>query len=369
MTKITNQAISQPLVSPPFAAPSASRRHWLGAGLGLAATLTGALPGIAGAASRAADSTATAEATDRQPLEPQRLDRLALYGPPAGPSITVARAIALGSLAGLAKQVSLTVWRTPDELRAGLTSGAIDLSIVPVQAAANLYNRGLGLRLVNVMTEGLLYIVAPAGTLTRLDELTGKRIALPFVNDTPDFVLKALLARAGLAAKVELLPVGSPIEAAQLLLSERIDGALLSEPVASVAIQRSAASKRPLARTLDLQQAWGQSRGGEAVLPQAGLAVTERFLKQHAALIEPLQRGLADAASAVNAEPAAAAASAAAALEQPAPVLAASIPHSRLTARPARQARPAIEAMLELMAAGDPAIIGGRLPDNGFYLL
>jgi NitT/TauT family transport system substrate-binding protein len=30
------------------------------------------------------------------------------------------------------------VWRTPDQLGAGLTSGALDLSVAPVQVAANL---------------------------------------------------------------------------------------------------------------------------------------------------------------------------------------------------------------------------------------
>lgn len=357
---------------PGSTAASPSRRRWLGGGLGLALAAAVAAPTRVGAAGTAGSTAAAnpADAAAPSPLAPSgRLPRLALYGPPAGPSIVVARAIASGRFAALADDVSLAVWRSPDELRAGLTSGAIDLSIVPVQAAANLYNRGMGLRLVNVMTEGLLYIVAPAGTVAGLNDLAGKRIAVAFVNDTPDFVLKALLARASLTGKVELLPVGSPIEAAQLLLAGRIDGALLSEPVASVAVQRSAGSQRPLARVLDLQQAWGQSRNGEAVLPQAGLAVTERFLKRNAALIEPLQHALADAAIEVNAEPAAAAASAATALEQPAPVLAASIPFSRLTARPARQARPAIEAMLELMAASDPAIIGGHLPDDGFYLI
>ena len=86
--------------------------------------------------------------------------RLALYGPPAGPTFTLAHAVASGMLSGIADDVSLTVWRNPDELRAGLTSGSIDLSVVPAQAAANLYNRGLGIRLVNVMTNGLLYILA-----------------------------------------------------------------------------------------------------------------------------------------------------------------------------------------------------------------
>lgn len=293
--------------------------------------------------------------------------RLALYGPPAGPTITLAQAVASGALADLAGEVTLTVWRNPDELRAGLTSGAIDLSVVPVQAAANLYNRGMGLRLVNVMTNGLLYVVAPEGTVGSLADLSGRRLAVPFVNDTPDFILRALIDRHGLTP--ELVAAGSPVEAAQMLLAGRIEAALLSEPAASVALLRGREAGRPMARAVDVQAEWGRLTGLGPVLPQAGLAVTRGFAAAHGDLIAPLQAALATATAQVLADPAAAAAVASGPLDQPAPVLAASIPHCNLTATPASAARPAIEAMLGLMAAADPAILGGGLPDDGFYLL
>lgn len=295
--------------------------------------------------------------------------RLALYGPPAGPTVTLAHAVATGALAGLASDISLTVWRTPDELRAGLTSGAIDLSVVPAQVAANLYNRGMGLRLVNVMTNGLLYVVAREGSVGGLSELAGKSLAVPFPNDTPDFVMRALLAEAGLTDSVTLTAPATPMEAAQLLLSGRIDAAVLSEPVATVALMRGRAAGAVLVRAIDLQAEWGAVTGLGPIVPQAGLAVTQRFSTEHADLIAPLQAALVMATQAVLADPATAAGHASGPLEQPAPMLAASIPHANLTATPASGARPALEAMFGLMMAADAAILGGRLPDDGFYAL
>ncbi len=297
------------------------------------------------------------------------LARLALYGPPAGPSITLAHAVASGALADLSGDVSLTVWRNPDELRAGLTSGTIDLSVVPVQVASNLYNRGMGLGLVNTMTDGLLFIVAADGAVADMAGLAGKRLAVPFVNDTPDFVLRALLARHGLTDKVDQVPVGSPIEAAQMLLSGQIDAALLSEPASTVAILRGMAAGKNLARVIDLQEEWGRQTGQAPILPQAGLAATEAFLRVGADILPALQDALIRANAEVLADPVRAATDATGPLEMPAPVLAASIPHARLVVRPASEARPAIEAMLSLMAETDAAIIGGKLPDDGFYLL
>ncbi|WP_323009982.1 ABC transporter substrate-binding protein [Paracoccus sp. (in: a-proteobacteria)] len=297
------------------------------------------------------------------------LARLALFGPPAGPSITLAHAVASGALKELSDDVSLTVWRTPDELRAGLTSGTIDLSVVPVQVAANLYNRGMGLGLVNTMTDGLLFIVAETGTVADFPGLEGRRVAVPFVNDTPDFVLRALLARHGIADKVQLLPVGSPIEAAQMLLAGQIDAALLSEPASSVAIMRGGMAGKSFARVIDLQEEWGRHGTVGPVLPQAGLAATKGFMTNGAELLAPLQAALARANEEVLADPVQAATAAAGPLDMPAPVLALSVPHSRLAVRPASEARPAVEAILSLMAETDVAIIGGKLPDDGFYLL
>lgn len=295
--------------------------------------------------------------------------RLALYGPPAAPTITLAHAVESGMFAELAGDVSLTVWRTPDELRAGLTSGEIDLSVVPAQVAANLYNRGMGTRLVNVMTDGLLFIMVRAGEVDSLAALAGKTLAVPFPNDTPDFVTRAVLEHHGLTDAVNLASPATPMEAAQLLLAGQIDAAVLSEPVATVVTLRAAEAGQQVVRAIDIQEEWSAMSGLGPVVPQAGLAVTEGFVAEHGDLIAPLQAILVEATADVLADPEAAAAHAAAYLDQPAPMLAASIPHSRLVATPASQSRPALEAMYGLMAASDAAIIGGGLPDDGFYAL
>ena len=108
------------------------------------------------------------------------ISQLNLFGPPAGPSVTLAHAVATGKFENLAETVSMTAWRNPDELRAGLTSGTIGLSVVPVQAAANLYNRGFGIRLANIMTNGLLYIASGDSSITAIPDLAGRSVAVPF---------------------------------------------------------------------------------------------------------------------------------------------------------------------------------------------
>ncbi len=304
------------------------------------------------------------------PARAAPLAELALFGPPAGPSITLAHAAASGALSGVADKVGFTVWRNPDEMRAGLTSGTMQAVVMPVQAAASLYNRGFKLKLLNVMTKGLLYVISTDTGVTDFNGLKGKTLAVPFRNDTPDLVLARLLPHYGLVAGTDLKveTVGSPVEAIQMLLAGRVDAVLAPEPAISAAIMRGKAVGKDVARVIDIQKVWGEVSGGEPVLPQAGLAVTDAFTGANPGIVDALQAALEQAAASAVANPGKAAADATAALEMPPPVLAASIATSNLVALRASQARASIESMLKTLSDADPALIGGKLPDDGFYL-
>lgn len=299
-----------------------------------------------------------------------RLETLALFGPPAGPSVTLAHAVASGGFSGVAGEAIFTAWRNPDELRAGLTSGKIGLSVVPVQAAANLYNRGFPIRLANVMTNGLLYVISEDKSVSSVADLKGHSVAVPFRGDTPEIIFAQLLAHNGLepGKDLEITYAGTPIEAMQLLLSGRVETALTAEPSTTAGILRGRKAGKPVSRVIDLQKAWGEMTGAASVVPQAGLAVTQGFMDASGDLLPDILSVLQTATSEVLQNPAEAAKEATEALGLPAPLLAASIPHCNLVARPANEARNDIERMLNAMAGEGMKRIGGKLPDDGFYL-
>lgn len=296
------------------------------------------------------------------------LDQLVLYGPPAGPSITMAYAVGKGLLHDVADKVEFKVWRTPDEMRAGLASGSMQAVVMPTTAAANLHTRGLGLKLANVMTNGLLYMVSRDEKITAFSDLEGQSVTVPFPNDTPELVFDAALAHHGMTGKVKVERAGTPIEAVQMLLAGRIDTALLPEPAVSAAIFKASTGGQTLHRIIDMQKEWGTVAATTPVMPQAGLALTQSFLDDHPEQATALLAGLARAAVEVNADPAAAANQAASALELPWPVLEASIPYSNLVAIAARDARGPIETLLKAVAQSHPEMVGGRMPDASLYL-
>ena len=298
------------------------------------------------------------------------LGELVLYGPPAGPSITLAHAVATGALSAIANKVSFKAWRNPDELRAGLTSGTMKAVVMPTTAAANLYGRGFGLKLVNVMTKGLLYVVTTDETITDFKSLKGKKFAVPFHRDTPDILLNRLLVHHGIDVKsdIEIQYTGTPVEAIQLLITGRADAALVPEPAATAVMIKAGQMGKKVVRAIDIQKAWGELTGLGSVVPQAGLAVTSKFLGDNPEIVTALQEALVSATADVIANPGAAAKNAAAALSFPQPIIAKSIATSNLTAMTSSQARPALEAMYQAILESDPDKIGGKLPGDTFYM-
>ncbi len=298
-----------------------------------------------------------------------QIDHLAIYGPPAGPSITLAHAVATGQFSDIASEASFIAWHNPDELRAGLTSGDILLSVVPVQAAANLYNRGFPIRLANVMTNGLLYIVAEDEEISAIPDLAGRHIAVPFRGDTPEIILSQLLTFYELGAgDLQITYAASPTEAMQLMLAGRVDAALTTEPSTTAAVLRARQAGKEIRRAISIQDAWGEMTGAAPVLPQAGLAVSQPFLDANGDDLSALLDVIETATTEVLADPQIAATNATEALGMPAPLLAASVPSSNFVARRATEARADIERMLTAMAGEDFARIGGALPDDAFYL-
>lgn len=294
---------------------------------------------------------------------------LTLYGPPAAPSAVLAHAVKAGFLKDVAPGAAFRAWKTPDEMRAAVASGSMGAVVMPSYAAANLHNRGLGIGLLNILTTGLLYIVSKDETLTTIESLKGKTLGVPFKNDMPDFVLARLLKQAGLqAGDAALEYTASPPEAVQLLLTGRVDAALLSEPAATGVTIKAKSLFMTVHRGIDVQAAWA-GVSGTPEIPQAGLALTSEVQQ---ALgkdgIAALQAGIEKALAAALADPQAAADAAAEELGFPAEIIAASFPTSHLSAIAASAARERLEAFYDVLAEANPAIIGGSKPGDGFYL-
>ena len=305
----------------------------------------------------------------------KRRAKLVLAGPPASVSNALVQMVDSGALAPWAEQVQFLPWTTPDQLRALTLEGAADFIATPSNVAANLYNRGVPLTLLNIGTWGNLWMVSRSPDKKTLADFKGEEIAMPFRADMPDILFQLLVEKQGLNAQRDfrLRYVATPQDAMQQLVLRQVDHALLAEPAVSMALRKTqsfplSAVAPTLYRSVDLQQEWGRVLQRAPRIPQAGIAALGPA-RHDAPLMAAVEAAYAQAQQDCA--------------RQPEVCGQAMARHSKglllpeavadgIRAAPkhlasARQARPELEFFYGLLLQRQPALVGGKLPAETFY--
>lgn len=303
-----------------------------------------------------------------------KLPRLVLGGPSATVSAPLIHMVESGALADIADEVVFLPWRDPDQLRAMALEGKADVLAMPTNVAANLHNRGAPVTLLNVSAWGTLWMVSRAADKKTLADFRGEEIAMPFRGDMPDIMFQLLASRQGLDPRKDfrLRYVASPIDAMQLLVTRRVDHALLAEPAVSMALRKTKSFPVGLVapelhRSVDFQQEWGRLHARSTRIPQAGIAavgavrgrpdILARIRSAYAASLAWCKAHAADCGRMVAQRIDALSAEA----------VADAIAVSQLDAVPAEAAREELTFFFGQLLERQPALVGGKLPGDGFY--
>lgn len=300
----------------------------------------------------------------------QAAPQLTLYGPPASPSVALAHVAASGNLEPRFSNVDFKVWRNPDQLRAGVVSGEMKITGTPSYVAANMANQGVGVRMLNVMTWGLLYVMSTEDSVEKFEDLAGKTLLLFYKNDMPDLVLSHIATQSGMipGKDFKVHYVSDPMQAVTMLITGRADLAVLPEPAATASQMKGMMNGVSVRRALNLQDEWARVTGRAPRLPQAGVLVTEKLIQEQPDLVGELQKTIAHSSAWAINNPASAGALAADYMGVSPKVIEKSIPWSNLDAVAAADAREDLEYFFTVLLNKSPAIMGGRLPDSSFYL-
>lgn len=303
-----------------------------------------------------------------------KLPRLVLAGPYAAVSFPLIHMVESGALKDLAETVEFLPWKDPDQLRVLAMDGRADFVAMPTNVAANLYNRGVRLQLLNVSTWGVLWMVSRDNSLKTLADFKGKEIAMPFRADMPDIVFQQLAQKQGLDPKrdFQLRYVGSPIEAMQLLITRRVDHALLAEPAISMALRKTqsfpvSVIAPQLHRSVDLQQEWGRVMQRAPRIPQAGIAALGQAAGNDP-LVERFQKAYATSLAWCESHAPECAALVAKRVDLLTPeAVADSIRVDNTQFVSAGDARSELEFFFGQLLSQQPGLVGGKLPDAAFY--
>ena len=157
-----------------------------------------------------------------------------------------------------------------------LFAGDVDIALLGPNPAINGFVRSNGeVRIVSGLASGGSSLVVRAGSgIASAHDLKGRRLATPQIASTQDVALRAYLRRNGLASTLEggdvtVLPMSSA-EIRLLLRRGEIDGAFVSEPLASELVASGASV------LVDERDEWPGRRH-----PSTVVAVRKRYLDAH----------------------------------------------------------------------------------------
>lgn len=300
---------------------------------------------------------------------------LRLSGPPATVSYPLIHLAALGQGRDLPAPVRFAPWRDPDQLRALALRADADFVAMPTNVAANLYNRGVPLKLLGVSVWGMLFLVSRDAGRSTLADFKGEEIAMPFRGDMPDLVFQETAQALGLnpRADFKLRYVASPLDAMQLLITRRVRHALLAEPAVSLALRKTqsfpiSAIAPELHRSVNLQQEWARAFHRPPRIPQAGIVALGRAA-QNPALMQRFAAAHADAAAWCQAHRQSCGQEVAAVEPRlTAEAVADSLGVAPLQPVPAAQAQGEVMFLFERLFQRNPQLLGGKLPPEGFFL-
>ncbi|PLV58958.1 ABC transporter substrate-binding protein [Thermotoga sp. KOL6] len=181
--------------------------------------------------------------------------------------------------------VQVEIWKNPEEAVAKLVSGEADFAILPVTVGANLYAKGVRIRLVGVHEWKVFYLVAASDvSFEGWESLRGKEVYTPHGRgQTVDVLMRYFLTKAGLEPDKDVkILYAPPQEIVVLFKSGKIKYAALPEPFVTLCLDKGRV-------VFDFQKEWGREIGVPDRIPIAGLFAMEGISKE---TIETVEKAL-----------------------------------------------------------------------------
>ncbi|RLP08888.1 ABC transporter substrate-binding protein [Propionibacterium australiense] len=325
--------------------------------------------GLAGCST--SESGGTDSATASEPASATQIENLRVWVPTT--LAFMAPMAAFGdrlTSEGTVQEVTIDNWASVDVLTSLLLNGEADVAATPSYVSANLYNKGANIRLAAITVWGMLYVLGPKQNegSNDLSMFTGQRVGVPMPGNTPDLIFRYLLAQKDI--DVESIDVAQYNDSQELLnafVSGQLDWAVLPEHLATVATAQSAQQGREVGRVVDMQQVWAEVTGSDARFPMAGIAVPDS-VSSNPALLGAILDDMEQAVETVNAADDAICARINESTQVDAAIVKQVIPRLQLEMVPAVQCQDELTDFYERLSTVNSEIIGGRVPDDAFFL-
>ncbi len=331
----------------------------------------------AGSTTTSAPSITTETSTTVAPsttAKPAKLSKLTLVAPPGPMAIPMAYMAVNDALADVAEETELVLWQNADQLRAMVAGKQGDFVTMPSNNSAIFYNKGLELKALDISVWNITYLVTRDPQVDSFADIKGRSLVVSLKGSVPDVMFQFLAKKEGLDPEkdFQLRYAPDPTQAAQLLLSGQVENAVLSEALATSVILQTKDQENPLRRALAFDKAWAAATGvnvDQALTPIAGTVVTASVMDKPE-VVAAFMREYEKAVAWMVGDPEGAGKLVETELPElglKAGPMTAALKSITWRFTPSADARPRLEAFYQALSELSPEVIGGKLPDDGFY--
>ncbi len=289
---------------------------------------------------------------------PEKITVQVPVGPPSAPVFKMVE----DGLPGT--DLEMVVYKSDEEATTRLIKGEADFTIMSVNLASKLYNKNVDISLADVSTWGILYLVSVVDRVQEWADLKGGELYVGSRGSTPDVLTRYLLNKNGLKAGDVKITYLESTQIAQTMINGMAENAVLPEPLLTRVLMQN--SRARVVR--DFYADWQQFEGGTAKLPQAGMVVRNEFARAYPDAVAAVQQAYAGALSWIEDSPAEAGRLVEENLNLPAPVFVKSMERTRLDFVRGAAAAGDVTTYLSRLKEFSPEMVGGKVPDEKFFL-
>ncbi len=259
-------------------------------------------------------------------------------------------------------EYNITLAGSPDEITGKIVSGEIQIAALPINLAANLYNKTNGkIQLLALNTLGVLYVLEKGEEINSVSDLEGRKIFATGQGATPEYVLDYILKKNNINAEVEYKTEHS--ELAALALSGNADIVMLPEPFVTNVLSKDAGFRIALDLTEEFEKV------SEGTILSMGCIVVNKefadknrqavnnFIDEYKASTEFVNNNISEASELIVKH----------GILASKELAEKAIPNCNIVFIDGSEMEQKIKGFYELLNEYNPNSIGGKLPGDDFY--
>ena len=262
--------------------------------------------------------------------------------------------------------IDIDIKLSPDHQRALtlINKNQIDMMITGVNVGAKAYNKGMNLKLLNVNTWAIDYLLTNGFKAENWGDLKGKTLSLPLKGGPLDFLARYFLDKNDLDPRKDVNIVYRPLpNGARYFMAGKVDSIILPEPLVTVNLIKN----ENAVLSMDIQKEWAKYNEGDERIPFVGLFVSKAFAKNHPQKTKVLNGLYIKGLEWINNNPEQAAELGAKKFNLPKPVLKKSFSRINLNYYSDTETKKLTNNYFSEMLKINPELLGGKMPDENFY--